>query len=417
LRRRIQQEILALEEINLDRRQELRNLEDRERQLAIALTSVEDLKSAKTLIGELVEKESKKTLRDVEELAKVLATSLTEETALVAALGELDALETTAGDLRAREDALVGATVASSDHRADVVRLRAERDVLARAIASKLLTSNVIRDLRFGGFSFFAPQSEVIVGALSKFSEGRSVLRARIGSAASASGISGRAISYAGWGVRAAVEGRPFDPSVWLPALLPWPPPDSSSRVVLERRFLGQGGTPLATLGQLDDWLQKALSGAGYAGSSYWGVPAGFAIVTPLEQTNAAGVPLAGTLRWAASIAEMKSWSLAEYFKALLTAPPGYFRVLMLVTSTEPFAPSSARAELESIERWSRKGLNVLPDPVRAAAFTDRYRVTVLVYEFTKQRDVDKPETTIPGRLLATDHLKATHLAYLLGEI
>jgi hypothetical protein len=196
---------------------------------------------------------------------------------------------------------------------------------------------------------------------------------------------------------------------IWLPALLPWPPPDPSSQVVLPRRLLAA-----PTLGDLDDQLTANLSSVGYSGSTYWGVPGGFALVTPIEQTNANGAPLDGRKRWCVSVAWMKSFSLSEYLKALFTAPPGYFRVLVFITSTEPFAPSGARMTLETIERWSGGGLNVLPEKIRGQPLTKRHRITVLVYEFIKRKKSDHPTTSVPGRVRARDHLIATGLTGLL---
>jgi hypothetical protein len=199
----------------------------------------------------------------------------------------------------------------------------------------------------------------------------------------------------------------------WLPALLPWPPPSPSSQLVISSQFLREAGVLPTTLAQVDTKLQEALSGAGYSGSTYWGVPGGFAVVTPLEQTDAGGAPLRGQARWTAAIAEMKSFSLGEYVRALFTAPPGHFRVLAFVVSPQAFAPSDSEATLDTIARWSRGGLSFLPDTIGQDEFTERHRITVLVYEFLKRQNVDQPVTSVPGRLTARAHLTATDLAIL----
>jgi hypothetical protein len=84
------------------------------------------------------------------------------------------------------------------------------------------------------------------------------------------------------------------------------------------------------------------------------------------------------------------------------------------VSSDEPFAPSGAMAKLETIERWS-EGFNVLPDKIRVEPFTEKHRITVLIYEFLKEKNTDRPRTSVPGRLSARDHLVATMLSLLLG--
>jgi hypothetical protein len=131
-------------------------------------------------------------------------------------------------------------------------------------------------------------------------------------------------------------------PDFELSPMLPWPPPSPSSQVVIDRNFLVEAGRPPATLADVDGTIQAALGGAGYSGSTYWSVPGGFAIVTPLEQTDANGAPLGEQVRWIAAIAGMRAFSLSEYLRALFTAPPGYFRVLVFVVSPQPFAPTDA---------------------------------------------------------------------------
>jgi hypothetical protein len=197
--------------------------------------------------------------------------------------------------------------------------------------------------------------------------------------------------------------------------MLPWPPPSPSSQMVIDRNFLLEAG-PTTSLADVDGTIQAALSGAGYSGSTYWSVPGGFAIVTPLEQTDANGAPLGEQVRWIAAIAGMRAFSLSEYLRALFTAPPGYFRVLVFVVSPQPFAPTDAQATLDIIAGWSRGGLSFLPDSIGGERFTEAHRITVLVYEFVKRHDRDAPIASVPGRLRATAHLAATDLTTFLGR-
>ncbi len=153
-----------------------------------------------------------------------------------------------------------------------------------------------------------------------------------------------------------------------------------------------------------------ALTVAGYHDVAYFGVPDGFALVTRIEQTDGHGAPLSDEARWSIAIVAMKSFSIEEYIRALLTSPVGYFRVIVLVTSSKPFNFSGARARLETIEQWSRSGLNSLPDAVRKRIYTEEHQTTALVYEFEKKTTVDTPEVYIPGRLTAREHLANTEL-------
>lgn len=140
----------------------------------------------------------------------------------------------------------------------------------------------------------------------------------------------------------------------------------------------------------------------------------GFALVTQLEQTNAAGVPLDGVARWSTDVAEMKEFSLVEYLRALLTAPPGYYRVLTFITTSIPFSTTGARGRFATIERWSRTGHNHLPNAVREMVYSDDHRVTVLVYEFLKEPTADEPFTSVPGRFTAREHLERSGLLAIL---
>ena len=405
VRRRAQKEMVSLEVKNAKLRKEISALDDNHVELSKALANVDNLTESKALVQDLLRRKLKETHDSREKYSDDLVTTLSNYDALTAALRELDLLDAVADELAKREELLLGPILPddATAIRAAIIRLRGEREVLGGAIAEKLLASRIIQGLRGFGFRIlgsnwlfwpdivWVPEKDVAYDvAYDANTTSFLASRTKVG------------------------DDLVIDTSVWLPAMLPWPPPDPSSRVVVERRFLAKQNAPLSTLGDLDDRLQKALSGAGYSGCSYWGVPGGFAIVTPLEQTNDGGTPLDGSARWAASIVEIKAFSLTAYLKALLTAPAGYFRVLALVTSADPFAPSGSRAQLATIERWSRRGLNFLPDAIRAEAFTDGHRLTVLVYEFMKRTDTDKPEASVPGRLPATDHLKATKLTILL---
>jgi hypothetical protein len=205
------------------------------------------------------------------------------------------------------------------------------------------------------------------------------------------------------------VGGDADDPAAALPELFPWPPPDASARGRIDRRLFGD--VQPETLGEVADALAAALADAGYSGPGYLGVPSGFAIVTRIEQTDGEGQPLAGDARWSTGIAAVKSFSILGYLRALLTAEPGYFRVLVLVVTDARFAESGVRGRLETLERWSRQGLNALVPAVRDMPYTTTHEITALVYEFEKpSRDAD-PEVKVPGRNPAPGHLGHTRFA------
>lgn len=196
----------------------------------------------------------------------------------------------------------------------------------------------------------------------------------------------------------------------WLPYLFPWPPPEASSKIVLSKNLIRGWEEDVQTLGEVDNLLVQALENNHYSGSSYFAVDEGFALVTQLEQTDAEGIPLEEKARWSTKIQEMKSFTLKEYVKALLTSPAGHYRVLCFIATSKPFSNSGDRANFKTIERWSRTGANKLPAEIRNMAYTENHDVTVLVYEFTKKKDDEIPDTSVPGRHNAIAHLESSKI-------
>jgi hypothetical protein len=123
----------------------------------------------------------------------------------------------------------------------------------------------------------------------------------------------------------------------------------ASTKAGIDHEFLRRDGELPKRLEQVDQALGDALRDAGYVGSSYFGVPGGFALITQVEQTDGKGRPLRGK-RWSPRIATIKSFTLVGILRALLTAEPGFFRVLALIVQLVVFgetrysAPDQARA-------------------------------------------------------------------------
>lgn len=409
LQRRLKAEVPRLDKSNSELRQKLAALDERKQRLVESAGELQHLSRSRELLLALVAKEQKSLESEIGMSDQLLLRSVSERTAYAQASAELEQLASVAQQLQRREDELLASDTPAraAELAQEIRRLRAVRETLGKSIADKLLDSRLVRDRQFSAHIETTAQAS----ASGAIGDRLSQLLSRQGSFAHS-----QIVELGGSATRRSSDDpeRPaIDPRVWLPALLPWPPPTPSAQVVLDRRVLNHRKPGLTTLGQLDDTLQQALTAAGYSANSYWGVPHGFALITPLEQTDASGRPLAASVRWASKIAEMKTFSLSEYLKALFTAPSGHFRVLVFVASSQPFSPSGAREMLQTIQRWSSGGLNVLPDAMRAEAFTDRHHVTVLVYEFLKLKDSDLPSNVVPGRLQAPDHLKATNLALL----
>jgi hypothetical protein len=378
-------------------RKEFEQLEVRERDLNTALASVASLPS-RQLLEQLVRDELTETQRALSSVSSRLNGRVTAREAYTIAIAELEQLTQAAIEMNRLQSLILSAETTPDQLpglRSQFATAQEVVNALIESLVVKLLDSRFVRELTF---AFVEP--------IERFADFRpAILGAILGRSSPVAGTLGAVAGRPVAGVRSS---PPQDPSVWLPALFPWPPPESSSRVVLGRDDFVRSGRPVETLADIDDALTSALKRTGYSGYSYWGVRDGFALVTPIEQTNAEGAPLDGVARWSTQIAEMKEFTLAEYVRALLTAPAGYFRVIVFVITPHSFTSRADRALFSVVERWSRAGHAFLPSGVRRLAFTADHQVTALVYEFRKTTSADKPATAIPGRHTANTHLVRT---------
>lgn len=367
-------------------------LERRRQELLVAAGEVERVADSKTLLRELVEAEVERVDTELKASLVALSRAANDRLALNLAIEQIRELDGVIDDLDHLEDSIFSPSVSDGSIDADGIRariadLRSRVSELAESIASKLVDS---------GFASLALRHSAFAEEMMLMDVGGVV-----------------ALGPITVTTEAAVGGPPRshgNPSVWLPRLFPWPPPAASSRVVLSSLLVPGWDARFQTLGDIDDALRAALSRTGYAGASYFGVPEGFALVTPLEQTSARGVSLRGESRWAAALVGMTEFSLREYIRVLLTAPVGHFRVLVFVVTSVPFGMSDSREVFAVVERWSRAGHTHLPESVRLAALSGNHKVTVLVYEFRKTRSAREPLTSIPGRHSAEEHLLVSRL-------
>lgn len=137
-------------------------------------------------------------------------------------------------------------------------------------------------------------------------------------------------------------------------------------------------------------------------------------MVTRIEQVDRSGRPLAGNARWATQIVVVKSFSISAVIRALMTAEPGFFRVVVLVVTDKPFDDNGARARLETLEIWSRKGVDALVPAVRDMPFGENHKISALVYEFEKDSENEDPLVRIPGNNEVPSHLTHTRFARFL---
>jgi hypothetical protein len=138
----------------------------------------------------------------------------------------------------------------------------------------------------------------------------------------------------------------------------PWPPPVASSTEVIPTstlKMISKSGT----MKDLDAILVSALTKNGYSERSYYAVPGGFVLVTRLEQIESNGKPMSMPARWSAQTSlSSNHFSMIDYLRALLKAPPGYYRVIAFVVTPTPFAERSKSVSESEVSAWQQKDEN-----------------------------------------------------------
>jgi ADP-ribose pyrophosphatase YjhB (NUDIX family) len=186
----------------------------------------------------------------------------------------------------------------------------------------------------------------------------------------------------------------------------PWPPPRSSAQVVLEPAFFA-GARSLDEVGAR---LSRAFRQAGYPRESWYAVPGGFALVSQMEQFSDDGVPREARVRFDHQVAPQRLFSLGDFVRALFTASPGRFRIIVFVYTSVPFPQTGAAIDREAAGAWLAGGLNVLPPQIGARAPNPDHRCTALVYEFEKASSRADARLKDPSALSGEQHLKRAGL-------
>jgi hypothetical protein len=194
----------------------------------------------------------------------------------------------------------------------------------------------------------------------------------------------------------------------------PWPPPLASATDVIARSLLLT--TPTGSLKDVDQRLTTALEACGYVGKSYYAVPDGFALVTQLEQINPDGTSRPLPSRWAAKVQPLSTFSLSDYLKALFTANPGRYRIIVFVITSHPFSQAEAKVSKEDALGWLSKGLNQLPASIGNLSFTADYAATALIYEFDEPHAGKNAVFITPSGLTGRDHLAKSKLLSALEK-
>jgi outer membrane murein-binding lipoprotein Lpp len=186
-------------------------------------------------------------------------------------------------------------------------------------------------------------------------------------------------------------------------AKFPWPPPRASATTAIPQRFvLQQEGATI--LSHVSERLQTALNEAGYSELSWYAVPGGFALTTRIEQFKPDGRPASGQARWSVSdVPAMQG--LSDYMRALFTANPGHYRVIVFIVSDRPLSQSDARVSEADATAWLHRGMTALPKQIGDGPFSAAHNCTALIYHF--KRIINQPPTYVDSSpLLGRQHLQ-----------
>jgi hypothetical protein len=197
-------------------------------------------------------------------------------------------------------------------------------------------------------------------------------------------------------------------PQLNLPEF-PWPPPRASAETIIPQKFLRKSTDFVVHLGDVDHILVGALDINGYYDKSYYAVPDGFALVTRIEQINPDGTPKTPPARWELAMGPLRRFSLVGYLKVLLTASPGYHRIIVFIVTSHPFSQTDATVSEEQAINWLEGGFERLPSAVSELEFTEEYGCTSLVYEFRTASGI-VPTLSLPSHLPGRIHLERANI-------
>lgn len=200
-------------------------------------------------------------------------------------------------------------------------------------------------------------------------------------------------------GVKSRLE-PPSYPSITIPEYPRYNP--STSVEIPHDAFISA-----TTMGDTNKVLKRALDHASYTSASYYHVPDGYVLATPLERIASNGTPLQPPYRWLLS-SEPAPTSFKTYLAALLiSAPQGYYREISFLVTNEPLGFDKHPPTLEEATHLWSAGFTGLPHDIASTPLRDDYQCLALVYEFTKEAN---GSISTEQRIDAKSHLIASGL-------
>lgn len=188
-------------------------------------------------------------------------------------------------------------------------------------------------------------------------------------------------------------ESRPTRPSTE-----PW---DAVPKPTASRPIFAEGQASFATVKDVADQFERALDESDYTRRWWFRVPNGFALLTELEQVDAAGEPLPGGARWIPGfIPPSFSESPGEWFKYLAQGKRGHYRFFALVVTDArlPVGAAPKEANIDAWE-WSNPDVGHRPEGLDAMPYTAEHRSTAYIYYFVRRHKQDPLQFVGPGAI------------------
>ncbi|MEO0337621.1 MAG: hypothetical protein AAF242_00260, partial [Bacteroidota bacterium] len=169
-------------------------------------------------------------------------------------------------------------------------------------------------------------------------------------------------------------------------------------------------------LGQVDSLVSGGLNALGYRRHSYFSLPNGFAMLTPIEQIAEDGKSLPVPGRWQDYPAGNSFSGLLDYFRDLLIDNPGYFRIIAFTVTDKAYIDNNQEEITRASAReWLLDGGQSLPKTLKAYPISEDIQYHIFIYEFSAPEDTKRLNQTCDNFLLtALQHITASGLGKYL---
>jgi hypothetical protein len=189
-----------------------------------------------------------------------------------------------------------------------------------------------------------------------------------------------------------------------------WPPPKASARTLVPDSLVTPH-LPMDSLGGAFSRILVALRRAGIGDYSVYRIPDqdGFVVVTHLENIQEDGRPMQD--RFNVSPRPDRPRTLAEFIRALMHAPPGLYRVIVIAVTSATITETEHEPSPQEAEGWLHRGEKFLPAWLAKRPLAADSHCEALVYEFRRpQKHEDPPEFLPTSSLGAPKHLAGAGL-------